>query len=58
VRVSTTIQYQDPRRRGAGGLLLLPDQTRLASEKKLLEARGFVIIEVALQKPPPTEFQS
>jgi hypothetical protein len=40
------ILYRNPRRPGEAGMKLVPDQSRRAAEKEILEGLGFTVIEM------------
>jgi hypothetical protein len=49
------ITYRNPRRPGETGVKIVPDERQAEDEKKLLEARGFVIIEITILPPDWTD---
>ena len=40
------ILYRNPRRPGEAGMKLVPDQSKGAAEKEILEGLGFTVIEM------------
>jgi hypothetical protein len=45
------IVYQNPHRPGEAGVKIVPDEQQDEAEKKLLEARGFVVTEMTILPP-------
>jgi len=45
------IVYQNPRRPGEAGVRIVQDEQQAEAQKKLLEARGFVVIEITILPP-------
>jgi hypothetical protein len=47
IPVSFKLLYRNPRQPGEAGMKVVPDQSHSAAEKKILEERGFIVIEIA-----------
>jgi len=47
------ILYRNPRQSGEAGIKLVPDRSRRAAEREMLEALGFVIIDITPSRQAP-----